>query len=298
MLGDPRAKEQLGEFSVQWLRSEGVLSANKDKTIYPSFSDSLREAMMAEQTRFFAKVVLEDNGTFEQLFTPSFTMVNRELASFYGLTPPANDFDMVNVADSGRGGVLGLGAVLASHAHQNESSPIKRGLFVRDRLLCQTLPSPPASLDTTPPGLDPTLTTRARFARHTADPTCTGCHKFIDSVGFGLENFDGVGQRRDVENGMPVDTSGSIVGVESLDDKEVHTFSGNRELAAVLRDSDSAKACLAMQYYRFGRGYEERASDACSLSALRSKFEAGGLTVRDLLSNLPLLKSFTIRAAD
>lgn len=297
MLSDPKAKEQLGEFSVQWLRSEGVLTANKDKALYPSFSDSLREAMMAEQTRFFAKVVLEDNGKFEQLFTPSFTLLNRELASFYGLPAPAKDFDMVNVADSGRGGVLGFGAVLASHAHQNESSPIKRGLFVRDRLLCQTLPGPPQNLNTTPPGLDPTLTTRVRFARHTADPVCSNCHKLIDSVGFGFENFDGVGQRRDTENGMPVDKSGSIAGVESLDDKEAHTFSGNQELAAILRDSDNAKACLALQYYRFGRGYEERRSDACSLSALRKKFEAGGLTVRDLLSNLPLLRSFTIRTA-
>lgn len=298
MLSDPKARLQLGEFSVQWLRSESVLSANKDKAIYPSFSDSLREAMMAEQTRFFAKVVLDDSGKFETLFTPTFTVVNRELASFYGLPAPANDFDMVNVADSGRGGVLGLGAVLASHAHQNESSPIKRGLYVRDRLLCQTLPSPPANLDTTPPGLDPTLTTRARFAQHTADPVCTSCHKFIDGVGFGLEGFDGVGQRRDTENGMPIDKSGTITGVESLDDKQVHSFSGNQELAAILRDSDSAKACLALQYYRFGRGYEERKSDACSLSALRKKFEEGGLTVRDLLANLPLLKSFTIRAAD
>ena len=102
-------------------------------------------------------------------------------------------------------------------------------------------------------------------------------------MGFGFEDFDGVGQRRDIENGMPVDKSGSIAGVESLDDKEAHTFSGNQELAAILRDSDNAKACLALQYYRFGRGYEERRSDACSLSALRKKFEAGGLTVRDLL---------------
>jgi hypothetical protein len=296
MLSDNKAKEQLGEFSLQWLRSEGVISANKDKEVYPNFRDSLREAMLQEQKRFFTRVVLEERGTFEQLFTPSFTLVNRELATFYGLPMPANDYDKVDVGQSGRGGVLGLGAVMASHAHQNESSPIKRGLYVRNRLLCQVLPSPPASLDTTPPGLDPKLTTRERFAKHTDDMACSGCHQHIDGVGFGLEGFDGVGQQRTVENGISVDVSGEVVGIESLNDGARRKFNGPRELAAILRDSDTAKACLALQYYRFGRGYEENLADACSLSALKQRFMAGGLTVRDLLENLPLLTSFSTRA--
>ncbi|HEX6240222.1 MAG TPA: DUF1588 domain-containing protein, partial [Polyangiales bacterium] len=293
---DNKAKEQLGEFSLQWLRSEGVVSANKDKDVYPNFRDSLREAMVQEQKRFFSRVVLEERGKFEQLFTPSFTLVNRELAQFYGLPMPANDYDKVDVGQSGRGGVLGFGSVMASHAHQNESSPIKRGLYVRNRLLCQVLPSPPANLDTTPPGLDPTLTTRERFAKHTADAACSSCHTFIDGVGFGLEGFDGVGQQRSMENNIAVDTSGEIRGIESLSDGSSKKFNGARELAAVLRDSENAKACLALQYYRFGRGYEERDADACSLSALKQRFMAGGLTVRDLLENLPLLTSFSIRA--
>jgi hypothetical protein len=298
LLDTARGKEQLGEFSLQWLRSDNVLTANKDKAVYPAFNDSLREAMVEEQRRFFTRVVLEERGTFEQLFTPSYVTVNRELASFYGLTAPANDYDKVQVGDSGRGGILGLGAVLASHAHQNESSPIKRGLFVRDRLLCQVLPDPPKDIDTTPPGLDPKLTTRERFARHTADAACSGCHQFIDGVGFGLEGFDGVGQQRTVENGLPIDVSGELRGVEGLGEASAQKFSGPRELAALLRDSDSAKACLAMQYFRFGRGYEEREADACSLAALRERFEEGGLALRDLLETLPQLKSFVIRSAE
>jgi hypothetical protein len=298
MLNDNKAKEQLGEFSMQWLRSEGVISANKDKDIYPNFRDSLREAMVQEQKRFFTKVVLEDRGTFDQLYTPSFTMVSKELATFYALPMPANDYDKVDVADTGRGGVLGFGAVMASHAHQNESSPIKRGLYVRNRLLCQVLPQPGANINTTPPGLDPKLTTRERFAKHTADTGCRSCHQFIDGVGFGLEGFDGVGQQRKVENNLPVDTNGEILGINELNDGSMKKFNGARELATALRDSDTAKACLALQYYRFGRGYEERDADACSLSALRQRFMAGGLTVRDLLENLPLLTSFSIRSAE
>lgn len=297
LLDTQRGKEQLGEFSLQWLRSDDILTSNKDKAVYPSFNDSLRVAMVEEQKRFFVRVVLEEQGKFDQLFTPSYVLVNQELARFYGLTPPAGDYEKVEVGDSQRGGILGLGAVMASHAHQNESSPIKRGLFVRDRLLCQILPDPPENIDTTPPGLDPTLTTRERFARHTADAACSGCHQFIDGVGFGLEGFDGVGQQRSVENGLPVDVSGELRGLEGLGEGTVQTFEGPRELAALLRDSESAKACLAMQYFRFGRGYEEREADACSLAALRERFEDGELTVRTLLESLPQLKSFVIRSA-
>jgi hypothetical protein len=298
MLNDNKAKEQLGEFSIQWLRSEAVLNANKDKDVYPNFRDSLRTAMIEEQKRFFARVVLEDKGKFEQLFTPDYTLVNKELAAFYALPMPGNDYDKVSVGDSGRGGVLGLGAVLASHAHQNESSPIKRGLFVRDRLLCQVLPQPDPSINTTPPGLDPKLTTRERFAKHTSDAKCKSCHQYIDGVGFGFEGFDGVGQQRKVENNLAVNTSGEILGIEQLGDGSKQNFDGPRALATLLRDSDNAKACLSLQYYRFGRGYEERESDACSLSALAERFKSGGYTVRDLLENLPLLTSFTVRAAE
>jgi hypothetical protein len=299
MLKDARAREQLGEFSMQWLRSDNIANANKDEQIYPGFSDSLREAMIKEQTEFFNRVVLDQESTFGELLTADYVIANAELAKFYGLTQPASDNAPVPVTDdSGRGGILTLGAVLASHAHSNESSPIKRGLFVRDRLLCQTLAPPPPSVDATPPGLDPSLTTRERFAKHTSDPTCAGCHQFIDGVGFAFEGFDGIGEKRDVENGLPVDISGEIIGLEGLGKQTKESFSGPRELAFVLAESPTAQACLALQYYRFARGYEERNSDSCSLATLKSRFEKQGLTVKELLVALPQLKSFVIRSAD
>ena len=138
---------------------------------------------------------------------------NASLAGFYGLQAQGSDWQQLPVAaDSGRGGILGMGAVLASQAHSNESSPIKRGVFVRGRLLCQDLPPPPPDVDATPPGLDPSLTTRERFAVHDSNPACSGCHRYIDGVGFGFEGFDGVGARRTTENGHAVDMSGTETG--------------------------------------------------------------------------------------
>ncbi|HVZ34118.1 MAG TPA: DUF1592 domain-containing protein, partial [Polyangiaceae bacterium] len=298
LLQDNRAQAQFGEFSLQWLGSDSLETAFKDTTIYPSFNDGVRTAMLEEQRRFMTDVALARDGKFSELYLADYVFANGDLARFYGLNPAGNDYAKVTVTpDSQRGGLLGLGAVLASQAHSNESSPVKRGKFVRDRLLCQDLPPPPVNLDTTPPGLDPTLTTRARFAKHTADPACSSCHKFIDGVGFGFEGFDGVGQKRTQENGQPIDTTGTLLGREGLSQNTSETFHGPRDLAALLANSPSAQSCFTLQYFRFARGYEETMSDACSLEKLKSNFEAKDLTVKELLVNIALLDSFTVRRA-
>jgi len=297
MLDDPRARVQLADFATQWLRTDGV-GSNKDATLYPMFTDSVRKAMMEEQSRFFANIAFDSNGSFRDLFEADYVFANAELASFYGLNAQPNDFTKLPVgAETGRGGILGLGAVLASHAHSNESSPIKRGLFVRDRLLCQELPAPPANLDTTPPGLDPTLTTRERFAKHTSDPSCRSCHQFIDGVGFGLEGFDGIGMKRELENGLAVDTSGEILGLESLNTTTRDEFSGGKQLGSLLSESPSAQACLSLQYYRYARGYRETASDSCSVDRLEKQFQSKNLTIKELLIAITSLKSLTVRTA-
>jgi Protein of unknown function (DUF1592)/Protein of unknown function (DUF1588)/Protein of unknown function (DUF1595)/Protein of unknown function (DUF1585)/Protein of unknown function (DUF1587) len=297
LLNDQKAKDQLGAFSLQWLGSDGVLAAFKDKAIYPAFNDSLRKAMVEEQQRFINDLALTRDGKFEELFRADYVYANGELARFYGLDGSSNDYSKVAVTpESERGGLLGLGAVLTAHAHSNESSPVKRGKFVRDRLLCQDLPPPPANLDTTPPGLDPKLTTRARFAKHTASSACASCHQLIDGVGFGFEGFDGIGAQRALENGLPVDESGTLVGREGLSEKTSEPFTGIRELSELLADSASAQSCFALQYYRFARGYEETEQDACSLDKLRQRFEDSSLTVKELLVNLALLDSFTLRS--
>jgi hypothetical protein len=296
LLADNKAKDQLAEFSLQWLRSDSLMSAFKDNMIYPMFQDGVRKAMIEEQKRFFIDVAITREGKFAELYNADYVFANGDLARFYGLPQGGGDYAKMPVTpDSQRGGILSLGAVLASHAHSNESSPIKRGVFVRDRLLCQDLTPPPANLDTTPPGLDPKLTTRERFAKHTADTKCSGCHKFIDGVGFGLEGFDGVGMKRDKENNLPVDTSGEIVGLEKMNDGTKQPFNGPRELGAMLAESETAQDCMTLQFYRFARGYQEQERDACSLERMKERFEGKDLTVKELLVSIATLDSFTVR---
>lgn len=296
LLADPRARDQAVEFVTQWLRTDSLLAVNKDTQIYPGFTNTVRESMAEEQARFVEHLFFDTEGRFQDLFNADYVFVNNALAQFYGLPAPASDYAKVTApAGSGRGGILGLGSVLSSHAHSNESSPIKRGLFVRDRLLCQELPPPPPSLDTTPPGLDPTLTTRARFAKHTDDPTCKGCHQYIDGVGFTLEGFDGVGALRNVENGIPVDTSGSLVGLKSLKDPVDHPLAGSRDLSTLLASSATGQACLPLQLYRYARGYSEGEADLCSIRALSERFKNVDLSLHELLVQVTQLDNFLLR---
>jgi hypothetical protein len=252
--------------------------------------------MAEEQRRFFEHVIFEQNGSFAELFTADYVYANGSLASFYGLQAQGSDWQEIPVsADTGRGGILGLGAVLASQAHSNESSPIKRGVFVRGRLLCQDLPPPPPDVDATPPGLDPSLTTRERFAAHDSNAACSGCHRYIDGVGFGFEGFDGVGARRTTENGHPVDMSGTVNGLEGLDKDTSDDFTDTRELGAMLASSQAAQVCLPLQYFRYARGLTETAYDACTVNNLQLEFTEGQLSLQDMLVAVTGSPTFTKR---
>ena len=132
-----------------------------------------------------------------------------------------------------RGGILGLGAVLLSYAHSDQTSPILRGLFVRERLLCQTFGAPPPNAGGVPE-IDPDATTRERFRQHSDSPACSGCHRLIDEIGFGFESFDAVGLTREHEAGLPVDASGALSGVNDLADGTTLHFSRLDELGALL----------------------------------------------------------------
>jgi hypothetical protein len=298
LLADPRARPQVVDFVSQWLRTEDAGGGAKDAAIYPAFTTAIRDAIVEEQRRFVEDVVFEQDGRFADLFLADFVIANDALAAFYGL-PGAGDFARIDVAaDSGRGGLLSMAAVLATHAHPDESSPVRRGLFVRSRLLCQDLAPPPPDVDATPPGLDPTLTTRERFARHTSNPSCAGCHQFIDGIGFAFEGYDGIGARRLVENGKPVDESGALVGAEDLDPDSVVPFRGVRELAGPLAASPRSQACLPLQYFRYARGIEEQPDDSCAIHNLQLAFGDADLDLQELLVGITALPTFAQRAAN
>jgi hypothetical protein len=284
LLADPRAERGLLAFARGWLGTFGAAGSNKDLGVYPRFTAEVRNAMRDEEKAFVLEHFLGAKRTFRDLFTGDVVHVNDALAAYYGAPSPnaGGRFAPVRVpAGSDRGGLLTLGTVLATHAHSNESSPVKRGRFVRERLLCQKLTPPPPSIDTTPPGLDPTKTTRERFAAHTASPACSACHKYIDPVGFGFETFDGAGAERREEHGLRVDASGDLKSRESFDVRTSEPFDGPRALGFALAGSARAERCVAVQAHRFTRGYAD--DDTCDARRLADRYQRAGGDLRELL---------------
>jgi hypothetical protein len=293
LLADPRSRPAIASFFRQWLGTADFQFTNKDVAVYPTFSDPVRNAMIAEEDAFVNAVVF-GGGKFGGLFEADSVYVNDVLSQFYGLPPVAGPTPQRAAAGANRGGLLTLGAVVGMHAHSNESSPVRRGAFVRTRLLCQTLTPPPQNLNIMPPGLDATLTTRERFARHSTEPLCKTCHALIDDVGFGFERYDGVGAFREDEGGHPIDASGVVRGLEDLDADTETKFDGPIELGHILAKSPNAQACLARQLFRYARGGES-AKDACAIRKLQTGFTGSGLDLQRLLLDTVQQRSFLTR---
>ncbi|HMK72941.1 MAG TPA: DUF1588 domain-containing protein, partial [Myxococcaceae bacterium] len=160
----------------------------------------------------------------------------------------ASGLTRVSLAGTPRIGLLTHGSWLARHSDATMSSPIKRGVFVRRRLLCEALPPPPPGLNVTPPTKSNVQTTRQLFDAHVSNPNCSGCHSLIDPVGNGFEAFDGEGGYRTTENGQPIDASGDLT--QTLDANGA--FLGVPQLVQRLAESKEVQECFARMLFRFG----------------------------------------------
>ena len=223
---------------------------------------------------------------FAELLTASYSYMNQRLADFYGVTGPSGDaFERVELDPDRHAGILTMAGILASLAKPNQSSPVHRGKWVRERLLCEELRPPPPNVEITPPNLDPGLTTRERFSEHRKSPFCSTCHNLMDPIGLGFEHFDGAGLWRDSENGRDIDDSGEVIGTDADG-----PFRGPVDLAQKLARSEQVRDCLTLSMFRFAYGRSEAPEDEGSLRVLRERFASGNL--RDLLAGLTQTDAF------
>ena len=263
LLEDPRSRRTMERFAAQWLGAERILTVDKHPDRFGALDAQLRQSMLEETQRFFSHAVFEAG--FEALFLADYTFADERLASFYGLSSQGR----VELG-SERVGLLTQGALLGAFAYSDQTSPVHRGLFVRERLLCQPLGVPPPGAGGIPE-VESGATGRERFSQHSSDPTCAACHRLIDDVGFGFEQFDAIGRYRDSEAGRPIDHSGIIRDLEGPGSQTEQAFSTPRELAELLAGSESAKRCFSTQLYRYARGALEADGDGCSLLQLQQQ---------------------------
>lgn len=308
MLADPRAHDSLDEFVSQWLRFDRLLTASKDRRKFPFYTRETANAMTTEARTFVSDLVWND-GNFMTLFTADYGYVTPDLARIYGVSAPAKDFDRVSFpAGSERAGILGQGLFLALTAKPDESSPTARGLFVREQFLCQHVPDPPPGVNTNLPPVTEAKpqTNRDRMSEHTTNASCATCHKLMDGVGFGLEKFDAIGQKRerlllefrpadDDEDHpkpprtttLPLDTSAYVAGIPDSQ------FSSPQQLGAILAKSAQCQECVVKQYFRFQAGRPDTPADRPLIQIVSDNFRDSGFRFQELIVSLMVLRDFS-----
>ena len=294
LLSTEAARQHFGRFAMQWLGAERVLSVDKDLAHSAMFDTSIRHALAEETQRFFQHVLFDADGGLAALYTSTQSMLSEELATYYGASFQGAGYALTSTPNH-RSGVLGQGSVLASYAYSAETAPVRRGLFVRERLLCQDLGTPPPNAGAIPE-VDENATTRERFAQHTEDSFCYACHQYIDPIGFGFEAFDAIGRYREMDNGLPVDAAGDMNDVEGLGVGTSAPFSTLAGLGEVLASSDAAAECFVRQMHRFGYGWMPgEAEERCATESLSARFRATGHNLRELLVDIVADDSFIAR---
>jgi hypothetical protein len=267
----------------------------KDTNVYPAFNGSLRPLWTEEIQAFVEHVILEGDGSLRTLLTANYSFMNEELAGFYGddvtdaVTGP--EFRQVQVDPDRRSGFLTSAGLMATHANVNQSSPVFRGKFVREQLMCNTLPLPPNDLVIEPPQLDPEKTTKEQFEEIGANPACAGCHTLMNPIGFIFENYDGTGQWRDQQNGKDIDATGEVVQTDDIDG----VYDGAVELASALAGSTQVQECVSSQWFRFAYNRTVTSEDGCSVEQLNDVFRSSDFNIRALLVALTQTNAFLYR---
>lgn len=283
LLADARAAARLKSFHAFWLGYDQL----------PVAAD-LAAALRAESDALVSRVVLEQRGDYFSLFRSEETFLTDRLASHYGLPAPGSTTGKwVPYGASPRRGILSHGAVLAAGAKFDDTSPTLRGVFVRNRLLCQVVaPPPPNAVVDEPPQATNSRCKIDRYAAHSSGG-CASCHQLTDAIGFGLENYDRSGAYRATDKDAPECTiagDGEVLGLGQ--------FNGPAELGALLADSGQLEACVVTQLFRMALGRRESDADRTSLGALTETFKGGGRAFDRLLVDMAAAPAFIHRQVE
>lgn len=292
LLAHPRARAQVSRFHERWLGLSRFETVVRNTEGVPSerVNESWRRSLLA----FVDDVFWSEEGTIGDLFTSPTVFVDDTLAELYGLSAAGGSELLPVTLNDERAGLLTQPGLMAMLAHPNQSSPIHRGVFVREHILCRPVPAPPPSVNNTPPDPDPNATTRERFAVHTQEPACATCHQLIDPLGFGFEQYDELGRYRDEENGRSVDASGEVR--HSPDPSLDGPFHGAVELGERLGHSAVPGQCLSRYWYRFALGRMDSAEDTCATENIAQSLERAGGRLEEILIALVRSDAFRQRA--
>jgi mono/diheme cytochrome c family protein len=277
MLADPRSAALTSNFAGQWLYLRDLASV---QTSAKEFDDNLRQAFRRETEMLFESIVREDRSVVD-LINADYTFVDERLARHYGIPDIHGSYFRRVALDAGspRRGLLGQGSMLTVTSVSTRTSPVQRGRWILENLLGTPAPVPPPGIDTNlekDPQVVKTTSLRQRLEAHRGNPVCASCHKIMDPIGFGLENFDLIGGWRERDGGIPVDSSGQLVDGTKL--------SGPADLReALLSRSDAFVTTAAQKLFTYALGRPVHAEDMPAVRAIVRRSARNGYRFSSLV---------------
>ena len=285
MLASPRLVTGVRAFFYDMLDFDNTTNLAKDPEIYPAFTGSTAQAAREQVLRTIVNQLVTKNGDYRDLFTMHATFMSPQLSPIYDV-PAAMGWTPYQFPAGGpRAGLLTMVGFLAAHSHAGQSSPTLRGRAVRQLLLCENIPNPPANVDfsaiTNP---NPALKTmRQRLELHRRNPVCAGCHRLMDPIGLGLEDFDGAGKFRTTQNGVTIDASGTLDGMK---------FANATDLGKDVHDDPALAPCLTQRLYAYAVGGLSKSDGKAMLPYLDKSFAQEGYRVPSLMRTIALSPAF------
>ncbi len=292
MIQDARFSRGIDSFYRRWLNIDGFDELARDPT---GFDQNVVTALATSLLMSATQIYGAASPNISSLFSGQTYYMNDVLRSFYGLSGSGTSFAPVSMPNQSRRGILTHPGLMALLARPSEDNPVSRGLFLLRNVLCIPVPPPPQNLVTPPlPPIAPGSTTRQRLSMHATDPVCASCHNTIDPMGFAFENFDEVGRYRTTDQGLPVDSSGTIAVNMDIDGP----FATGDDLLARFADSASVRSCFAEKYLDFALAFTQTdPSEACSIQSIGQTFDASG-DLKQLVASVAASDSFTMRLAE
>jgi len=290
MIQDPKSDSMVTNFAGQWLQFRSLNTVTPDPAKYPSFTPELRDAMRRESELFFTEI-MRSNRSLIDFLDADFTYLNETLARHYGIDGIQGDaFQRVTLdANSQRGGILTQGSVLTLTSNPTRTSPVLRGKWILEQILGTPPPPPPPDAPMLEESQEATLSgsLRERMEQHRLKPDCATCHEKMDPIGFAFENFNAVGEWRDLDSGFPIDPAGILPdGTE---------FEGPKALISELKNRDTFVHSVIekMLTFALGRGLEYY--DQCTTEAIFEDVIKNHLEFQSLVKAVVLSKPFQLR---
>ena len=288
MLKDDKARALVDNFAGQWLQLRDLAKLTPDDDLFGDFDDELRNSMKRETEMFFATMMREDRSVLEFL-DADFTFVNSRLAKHYGMKNVSGDkFQRVELGERRRG-VLTHASILMLTSNPGRTSPVKRGQWILDNFLGEPPPPPPDGVAELDEEADELGSLRERMEQHRSNESCAICHRKMDALGFGLENFDAIGAWRAKDGKFDIDASGTLPG--GLD------FDGPAELMSILVKEKKGEfsRCMTkkMLTYAIGRGLDSY--DNCAVDKVLKELAANDYRFSTLVLGIVRSDPFQMR---